>query len=834
MSFLFIVVPAWHTFEQLSSVTGSEEDDSTLNCKHMFRNYLLIAWRNLVRYKYYTLINIAGLAIGLATCWLLLLYVLGETSYENFFPERDRVYRAVNDATWSGGRLNIATTSAPFAALLKKDYPEIEEVTRVLPDGGSMLEYGSKKLQADDIFFADSTFLKVLPFPLEEGDAGTCMSQSNSLLLTHSLAQKLFGDASAAMGKMVRTEDSALVFQVTGILRDVPANSHFKFSALRVLPAGYNADGWQNFDVYTYLLLRRGADVQSLKSKLPLFGERYVKPQMGAGVTYHMTLQPLTSIHLHSHLGYEMGPNGNVLYVYVFLFVGLLILVIACINYMNLATARAVGRVKEVGVRKTLGSGREEIARMFMAESLLLTFISALVALGLVVLALPYFNHFAHRQLVLWQFGVTRTIGAVLLLVVFTGLIAGIYPAVFMSGFRVISALKGRLSGSSHAGFRKGLVTFQFMIAIVLTASTLVAYDQLQYVMHTNLGFNKEQLLSFHLSDVSSRNNIPAIKQQLLSNPLIQDVAAVNNPIGRNDLGSNGFFFEQADGSISTASILAQRLMTDADFVRTMGVKMANGRNFSDTGNTDRFHAVLVNETLVKNFNLKNPLGKRVQFKINNEGERAERVVVGVVRDFHTYSLQHKIAPLVIEMAPFPVMEDNLYVRVSPKNVPAALAHIEKVYRRFDASHPFTYQFLDDSFARQYEGEQQQERIFLMFTVLALVIACLGLFGLAAFTAVQRTREIGVRKVLGASSGSIVRMLSQDFLRLVVIAAVLAFPLSWWIMDRWLQSFAYRTGISIWVFVLTGIGVTVVALLTVSYHALRAAMANPVKSLRAD
>ncbi|QJB32700.1 ABC transporter permease [Chitinophaga oryzae] len=800
----------------------------------MFRNYLLIAWRNLVRYKYYTLINIAGLAIGLATCWLLLLYVLGETSYENFFPERDRVYRAVNDATWSGGSLNIATTSAPFAALLKKDYPEIEEVARVLPDGGSLLDYNGKKLQVDDIFFADSTFLKVLPFPLEEGDAGVCMSQPNALLLTHSLAKKLFGDASAAMGKMVRTEDSASFFQVTGVLKDVPANSHFKFSALRVLPAGYNADGWQNFDVYTYLLLRKGADIKSLESKLPQFGDRYVIPQMGSGVTYHMKLQPLTSIHLHSHLGYEMGPNGNVLYVYVFLFVGLLILVIACINYMNLATARAVGRVKEVGVRKALGSGREEIARMFMAESLLLTLISAVVALGLVVLALPYFNHFAHRQLVLWQFGVARTVGAVLLLVLFTGLIAGIYPAVFMSGFRVISALKGRLSGSSHAGFRKGLVTFQFMIAIVLTASTLVAYDQLQYVMHTNLGFNKEQLLSFHLNDVPSRNNIPAIKQQLLSNPLIQDVAAVNNPIGRNDLSSNGFFFEQTDGSISTSSILAQRLMADADFVKTMGVKMADGRNFSDTGNADRFHAVLVNETLVKNFNLKNPLGKRVQFKIDNLGNRAERVVVGVVRDFHTYSLQHKIAPLVIEMAPFPEMEDNLYVRVSPKNIPAALAHIEKVYKRFDVSHPFTYQFLDDSFAKQYAGEQQQEKIFLMFTVLALVIACLGLFGLAAFTAVQRTREIGVRKVLGASSGSIVRMLSQDFLRLVVIAAVLAFPLSWWIMDRWLQSFAYRTGISIWVFVLTGVGVTIVALLTVSYHALRAAMANPVKSLRAD
>ncbi|WP_212005787.1 ABC transporter permease [Chitinophaga sp. HK235] len=799
----------------------------------MFSNFLLIAWRNLVRYKYYALINIAGLAIGLATCWLLLLYVLGETSYENFFPDKDRVYRAVNSATWAGGSLNVATTSAPFALLLKKDYPEIEEVTRVLTDGGSMLQYGEKKLQVEDLFFVDSTFLKVLPFALLQGDAGSCLQQPNAIVLTKKLATKIFGDPALAMGKTIRTEDSTTVFQVSAVMEDVPANSHFAFSALRVLPANYNADGWQNFDVYTYLLLRPGVDIKTLENKLPSFGERYVKPHMG-DVAYKMELQPLTAIHLYSRLGYEMGANGNILYVYVFLFVGLLILAIACINYMNLATARAAGRVREVGVRKTLGSGRDEIARMFLAESFLLTLIAAVVAWGLVTMALPYFNAFAHRQLQLWQFGVARTIGAALLLVLFTGLMAGIYPAVFMSGFRVVYALKGRLSGSSHTGFRKGLVTFQFMIAIVLTASTLVAYDQLQYVMHKDLGFHKEQMLYFHLNDVNARSSIPAIKQQLLGNPLIRDVSAVSNPIGRNDLGTSGFFFEQNDGSISESSILAQSLMVDADFLKTMGISLRSGRNFSDTGNTDRFHAALINETLVKNFNLKDPLGKKVQFKIDNKGTRAERVIVGVVRDFHTYSLQHKIAPLVMEMAPFPAMEDNLYVRISPQNIPAALAHIEKVYQRFDANHAFSYHFADEDFARQYEGEQQQERIFLMFTVLALFIACLGLFGLAAFMAVQRTREIGVRKAMGASTGSIVKMLSQDFLKLVLIAALLAFPLSWWMMDRWLQHFAYRTGISIWIFVLTGIGVTVVALLTVSYHALKAALANPVRSLRAD
>ncbi|NSL91160.1 ABC transporter permease [Chitinophaga solisilvae] len=799
----------------------------------MFRNYLLIAWRNLVRYKYYSLINIAGLSIGLATCWLLLLYVFQETSYDSFYPNKDRIYRAVNSATWTGGSLNLATTSPPFAAVLKKDYPEIAAITRILPDGGSMLKYGEKKLQADNLFFVDTTFFRVFAFHLIAGDTATALAAPNSLVLTRKLAASLFGDPLQAVGKTLLTEDSATIFHVTGVMEDVPDNAHFHFTGLRLIPENYDADGWQSFSMYTYMLLHKGVTPQMLESKLPKFATRYIRPQMG-DVQYKMTLQPLTSIHLHSRLGYEMEANGSILYVYVFLLVGLMILIIACINYMNLATARAIGRVKEVGVRKTMGSGRDEIAGMFLSESLLLTCIASLVAFVLVYLSLPYFSVFADKPLHMWQFGVWRTIAGILLLSLFTALLAGIYPAVFMSGFRIISALKGRLSGSSHTGFRKGLVTFQFVIAIVLTASTLVAYDQLEYVMHTNLGFDKDQVLSFHLGDLKAREKVKSLKEQLTANPLVLSAASANNPIGHNSLGTSGLYFEQADGQIAESSFLSQFFMADADFVKTMGIQLQAGRNFSDTGNADRYHAVLVNETLVKEMQLKEPLGKRVQFKIDNSGRRAERVVVGVMKDFHVYSLQHKIAPLIIQMPPASEVEDNIYVKISRQNIPAALAHIEKVYHQFDAEHPFSYSFLDDNFAKQYAGERQQEKIFLMFTVLALFIACLGLFGLAAFTAVQRTREIGVRKTLGASTGSIVRMLSRDFLRLVLLAALVAFPLSWWIMDRWLHNFAYRTGISIWVFVMTGAGVTVIALATVSFHALKAATANPVKSLKAD
>lgn len=797
----------------------------------MFRNHLLIAWRNLVRFKYYSLINIAGLSIGMAACWLLLLYVQRETSYDNFYPQADRIYRAVNHATWLGGNLHLASTSAPFAAVLKKDYPEIEQITRVEADGGAALKYGQKKLEVGDMFFVDSTFFEVFNFPMAAGDAAIALAQPNSLVLTRSLAKKLIGSPEEAVGKTILTEDST-AYTVSAVMEDVPSNSHFSFSGLRVMPPDYNANGWQSFDVYTYLLLQDGADARSLESKLPAFFERYLKPRMGE-VTYKMELQPLKDIHLHSHLDYEISANGNILYIYIFLCIGLLTLLIACINYMNLATARASARIREVGVRKSMGSGREEIARLFLTESMLLTFFAALTAMGLVALLLPWFNGFTGSQVQLWQFGVLRTIAVMLMLALLTGLLAGVYPAVFMSGFKVINSLKGKLGNSGHAGFRKGLVTFQFVIAIILTGSTMVAYDQLQYMMHKNLGFNKDQVLSFHLPDQQMRNKIPVLKEQLLRNPQVQQVAAASNPIGRNNIGGHGFFFEQ-NGSISDASVIAQNYMVDADYLKTLGITLKSGRNFSDTGESDMHHAVLINETLAKTLNWTDPIGKRVQFKIDQEGNRAERIVIGVMKDFHIYSLQHKIAPLVLEMPPFTSMEDNIYVKVSKTDIPATVAYIEKVFHSFDPGHQFDYSFIDQNFAKQYAGEQKQETIFMLFAVLALFIACLGLFGLAAFTAVQRTKEIGVRKTLGATTGNIVKLLSKDFLQLLLIAAVVAFPVTWWIMDRWLNNFAYHAGISIWVFVLTGSAVVVIALATVSFHAVKAALANPVKSLRAE
>ncbi|MBS0027365.1 ABC transporter permease [Chitinophaga sp. 22321] len=798
----------------------------------MFRNHLLIAWRNLVRYKYYSLINIAGLAIGLAACWLLLLYVQRETSYDNFYSQGDRIYRVVNRTTGEGSDLNLAITAPPFAAALKKDYPEIAQTTRIDPEGGAALKYGKKKVEVGDMFFVDNTFFNIFDFPFVAGEATSALSQPNSLVVTRSLAEKLLGGAGDAVGKTVLTEDST-VYQVTAVMEDVPANSHFSFSALRLLPPHYNENGWQDFSVYTYLLLQPGAERKVLETKLPMFFERYLKSKMG-NAGYKMELQPVADIHLHSHLDFEMSANGNILYIYIFLCIGALTLLIACINYMNLATARSSARVKEVGVRKSMGSHREDIARMFLTESMLLTFFSALLAMVLVMASLPWFNAFTNSHVSIWQFGVAKTLGVITLLSVLTGLLAGIYPAVFMSGFRIVNALKGKLGMGNHAGFRKGLVTFQFIVAIVLTASTMVAYDQLQFVMKKNLGFNKDQVLTFHIPDQQMRTRMPALKEQLLRNPQIQQASAASNAIGKNDIGGHGFFFEGKNG-MATSTYMSQSYMVDADYLKTMGITLLSGRNFSDTGAADAHHSVLVNETLVKALNWDQPIGKRVQWIKNvNTSDREERIVVGVIKDFHIYSLQHKIAPLVLEMPSQARDEDNVYVKVSKTNIPATVAYIEKVFKSFDPDHNFGYSFLDQNFAKQYAGEQKQEAIFMMFAMLALFIACLGLFGLAAFTAVQRTKEIGVRKTLGASTSSIVRMLSRDFMKLLLIAAAVAFPLTWWIMDRWLNHFAYHIGISIWVFVLTGGAIVVIALMTVSFHAFKAAMANPVRSLRAE
>lgn len=794
----------------------------------MLRNYLKITIRSLWKNKLFSGLNVVGLGVGMAAVWLMVLYVVDELSYDRFHTKADRIVRVVHYAQWPSGSLKLAPTSAPYAAALKNDYPEIEKTVRIQPEGGGVMSVNDKKLEVNDICFADNTFFSIFTFPLLYGDPATALSKPQSIVLTKSLAESLFGDAKKAIGNVVEFSNH-FPNTVTGVMDDVTENSHLQFRAVRSLPANYT-NGWENFELYTYLLLNEGSDVKALEAKLPPFYDKYIKKEMGE-LDYRLELQPVTSIHLNSHLDYEISPNGNVTTVYTFAVVALLILLIACVNYINLYTARSLKRTREVGVRKAIGSYRLQLIGQFLTESMLMTFIAGVVSISLVTVALPYFNQITDKTLSVGGLGNTLLVIAILSVLI--GMLSGLYPALLLSNFRPVSALKGQVGNQlGSITFKQSLVVFQFVATVALITCSAVVYQQMRYVQHKDLGFNKDQVLTFHIDNGDVRQRVDALKEQLLRSPLIEGASAASNPIGNNNIGGAGMFFEQ-NGIMPTATQIVQKFSVDSDYFKTLGIKVMQGRGFSESFKSDLWGAVVINETLQKQLGWKNPIGKRVKYYIDSDKNTAEARVVGVIKDFHTYSLQHKIEPLVLGL-PAPFDKDNVYVRIKPAKVAEALAYIQSVYRTFDPSATLDFHFLDENFSRQYKAEQKQGEVLLTFTILAILIACLGLFGLAAFAAEQRTKEIGVRKVLGASVGSIVVMLSRDFLKLVLVSIVIATPLAWYAMSKWLQDFAYRIEIQWWVFALSGLLAVSIALLTVSFQSVKAALMNPVKSLRSE
>ena len=798
----------------------------------MLSNYFKIALRNLLRSKIYSVINISGMAIGLAAFWLIALYVADEMSFDRHHENAGRIYRVAQHARWDGGDMHIAATSAPFASALRSEYPEIELATRILIEGDGIITYKNKSIKADDIFFADANVFDVFTYPLLAGDPKTALGRPDAIVITETLARRLFDDPGKAINQVIQFENN-YPNTVTGIMRDCPPNSHLRFSAIRSLPLNFTG-GWQNFNVYTYLLLAKGASYEKLESKLPGFAAKTIQKMMGVP-EYRMELQPLTSIHLKSDLQVEVGANNSMSRIYIFIAVAALILIIAIINYMNLATARSSTRIREVGVRKVVGSGRMQLIGMFITEAMVLILTASFVAFFLVTVLLPYFNVLAEKNLDIWHFGVYTTLLILIAFVLFIGIFSGSYPALFLSRFKTIPALKGQMGNlSNNILFRKSLVVFQFVVTVAMIAGSIVIYRQLEYSYNKDLGFNKDQVLTFHIHDRAVRSQVPAIKTKLLQNPLVGGVAVAGNPIGNNNLGSNGFVFENNDGSFPEGTTLVQELMTDADYVPTLDIQITAGRNFSSAIESDKYGAAIVNETLVKELGWKEPIGKRMRFKTDEKGTVGERTVIGVVKDFHTYSLQHKVAPLVMLMPPVASMEDNLYVKINTSKTKESLVYIENVYRQFDRSNPVEFNFLDQNFIRQYLAEKKQGTVLLVFTVLVVFIACLGLFGLVTLTAAQRAKEIGVRKVLGASVSNIVTVLTKDLIKLVIIAFVIALPIIWFGMNKWLEDFYYRINISWWIFLVAGLSATFVAIITVGIQAIKAALANPVTSLRSE
>jgi putative ABC transport system permease protein len=798
----------------------------------MLKSYIRIALRNLRKNKIYSVINIAGLAVGLAVFWLMGLYIADELSYDRASVNADRIYRVVQSGAWSGGSFKLAITPPPFAPALKRDYPEIEAAARIDQEGGATLVNGDKKIEAGDMFFADNDFLTIFRLPFLYGDPINALARPNTIVLTRTLAEKLFGNAEDALGKNLDVEHDAPCL-VTGVIEDQPENSHLHYSGLRAMPPQPN-DNWLGANLYTYVLLRKDANIHNLETRLPQFFDRYLKTPMGKGATFTLGLQPLTWIHLHSNMDYEASRNGDIKYIWLFAAVALLVLGIAVINYINLATARSSIRLKEIGVRKVVGSGRQQLMALFLTESVVFALLAAAIATALAILLLPVFNTLSGKELAIARYGWGPTLTALALFAIAIGLAGGLYPALFLSGFKTIPSLKGEQGSQQNTIlFRKSLVAFQFVITIFLIAGSAIIYLQLHYMQNKDLGFNKDQVLSLHLSNPAVRSHIEEIKTQLTQDPSIEAAAAAGNPIGQNDIGTVPVYFEEK-GAISHDSKTAQSFYIDADYLATMQIGLKAGRNFSAVQPTDVTNSVLVNETFEKEMGWANAVGKRLQLVIGPDYKMGTATIIGVVHDFNIYSLQHKIEPMVLEMPPVFREEDNIAVRVNPARVPQALQHIADVYHRFDPGGGLQYHFLDENFSRQYSAERNQGSLLLTFTILAIFIACLGLLGLVTFTVGQRTKEIGIRKVLGASVTGIVLLISRDLIKPVVIAIAIATPLSWYAMHRWLEGFAYRTPIGAWIFLGSGALAVLIALLTVGLRALQAAQANPAKSLKTE
>ncbi len=809
-------------------------DEALREEKSMFKNYFLTALRNILKHKGYSFINIAGLAIGMACCILIIIFIMTEMGYDKFHTKADRIYRMAIDATLGERIINMPVSNNPSGPTLVRDYPEVENAVRLNSwRARTSLTYQGLQFYEDGIFWADQSFFSVFSFPLIRGDAETALQVANSMVLTESTAEKYFG-AEDPMGKVLKVNNQA-DYTVTGVCRDAPQNSHFHFDMLASFETllAQNprmADIWLNFNNYTYLLLTEEADPVTLEAKFPALVEQYMGKDLKAlGGTIGFYLQPLRDIHLHSHLEGELEGNGNILYVYIFAAIALFILIIACINFMNLATARSATRAREVSMRKVAGAHKGALIGQFLGETVLFSLISLGIALVLVWQALPYFSAISGIEMKIRPELLPWLIPTFFGLILFVGLVAGSYPALYLSSFEPATVLKGSFkAGKAGSRFRGILVVGQFIVSIALIIGTSLVLNQLRYMKTKDLGFDKSNVLVTQVRGRKMLEALDSIKAQLEQIPGVLAVASSSIVPGSQP---NVSVF-RPEGFADDETQIMEQFRVDEDFFPALGIEIVKGRNFSKEFTTDPDQSVLINETAARRFGWEDPVGKtiRIPDDINDENEMIfiPRTVVGVIADFHLASLHTVIAPQIVYNNP----GGSLSLRLSPENTSATLSRLKDLWGTIDPGRPLDYFFLDDSFDAQYEAEERLSGIFSSFTVFAILIACLGLFGMASYMAEQRTKEIGIRKVLGASVPGVVGLLARDFVKLVLIANLVAWPIAYLVMNRWMQNFAYRAGIAPWIFILTGLAAMAIALLTVSYQSIRAALSDPVRAIK--
>ncbi|GAA0878608.1 ABC transporter permease [Algoriphagus jejuensis] len=818
----------------------------------MLKNHLLIALRNLKKHKFYSAINILGLSVGVAVCMIISLFVVNEISYDRHFANAERIYRVHSDIIFGGNHWDMVLAPAPMAEVLPEDFPEVEAAVHFRSRGSYLVrkQNESNNIKEDGVIWAGKDFFKVFDLAVLQGTADGALSEPNTMAISQKAADKYF-PGQEAVGKSL-TLDHDQEFRITAVYEDIPENSHFHFDFL-LAAAGLDEAKrivWLSNNFQTYLLLREGANAAALEEKFDHLIKKHIEPEIaqlfgeGAGVNdlvnaggkLEFSLQPLLDIHLKSDLMGEFEPNFNITYVYLFIAIALFILVIACINFMNLSTARSANRAKEVGIRKVMGSFKFHLIRQFLMESMVISSVAFILAIPAVALALPVFNELAGRNLSV-PFSEVAFYGVLLMGAVVTGVLAGIYPAFYLSGFKPIEILKGKVSLGMRSGMiRSSLVVFQFSISIILIIATMMVFKQLDYIQNKKIGFNKEQVIT--VDDVYAlQDNRQAFKDEVLKNSMMESGTLTGYlPVSGTWRSDSPWWSEGKDPKQTENLVSTQNWEVDYDYIKTLGMNIIEGRDFSLEFPSDS-NAVILNETAVRNLNfVGNPIGQKIYSLADGEQLNMDattaKTVVGIVENFHFESLKENIGAVMIFLSEKPTGIASF--RFHSQDTEAVTAHLEATWNRFAPGQPFNYSFLDDRFGNMYASEVRLGKVFGIFAGFAILIACLGLFALAAFTAEQRTKEIGIRKVLGSSVGSIVVLLSKEFTKLVLIAFVIASPLAWWAVQSWLADYEFKTEIGWAVFLGAGLFALVIALATISFQSVKAATSNPVNSLKSE
>jgi putative ABC transport system permease protein len=771
----------------------------------------------------YSLMNILGLTLGITSALFLIIYAANEISYDRYHEKADQIYRVSSKITEPDDQFTWIVAQIPFAPQVAQDYPEVEAYVRFIGLGRTLFTYEDKEFNEENFFYVDSTLFDIFTYKVVKGEVKTALEEPNKIILTETIAAKYFGDADP-IGKTLKTPDRT--FEVTGVIKDVPQNSHFRFDAVASrsnLPKDIGS--WGNFGVFTYLMFPENTDVKAFEKKMQAMYDAYMKPifeTMGIKIEY--VLEPITRIHLYSTNAGEPEPTGSITYVYIFVLVAIFLVLIAAMNYMNLSTARSAKRAREVGLRKVVGSSRGPIMLQFLSESVVFTFFSLLISYVVLILLLPKFNQLAGRSFdlhVLFSPVALLTVIGILLIV---GIIGGSYPAFFLSRFSPVTVLKGVITqGSAGSVFRKVLVVIQFTVSVGMIICTLVVFRQLNYMKNMDQGFDQTNVITLQLDGQLSRK-YPLLKQALLENNDIKYVTSTNTPMGEGS-GKVIFNVESEQGMVQKGVNFA---VVDHDFIETLGIKIKDGRDFKQDMPSDTLYAAVVNETFVKRMAWKEPIGKKVELGDSNT-LRAR--VIGVMKDYHQTGMYNQIESMILV---YRELNNVIYIKLNGKNTQETLSFIESTWKNLFPDQPYTYTYLTDRFKGQFKADEKRGLIFTLFTLLAIFIACLGLFGLASYMVEQRTKEIGIRKILGANEAAILKLILKDFMILVGIGIIIAVPIAMYFMNSWLKNYVYRINIGIVLIALSALLTVMLTLITISYKAYQASIMNPATSIKTE